>query len=151
MGDYYSCAQTLPHLPPIEHGNEKYYRVTIFCKRHGYCSFGRGNNVPVITTGLEKCETCSMYTDSSKRVCVKADAFWTELYLDRLVDMAIPNLRKLFKLALSYDWENEQAVEELDACLDAAAADENKPRHERWVKIRNLWNDTKHKMNFKGA
>lgn len=132
----------------------KYYRVTEFCKRKSLYNLGgreRSTNVSVITTGLEKCETCPMYTDRSKYVRLKADTFWTELYLDRLVDMTVPNLRKLFKLTLTHDWENERAIVELSAYLDAAAANEEKPKHERWVKIHAIWNDTKHKMNYEGA
>jgi len=40
----------------------------------------------------------------------KADTFQGTIYLPRLHELPITNIRKLFRLVFRYDWENEDAI-----------------------------------------
>lgn len=42
-----------------------------------------------------------------------------ELYLDKLTGLPAPNIRKLFKLMLSESWNNQAAIDAVEAFLPA--------------------------------
>lgn len=97
---------------------------------------------------LRICQDCPAYTDQSKYIHIRSGDFQAELFLDRLVDLPIYKLHKLFRFTLSAARDNAAAIAALDAYLPGAAQ-EAEHQHMRWVKIHALWNDTKHKMNIK--
>ena len=91
-----------------------------------------------------------------------------ELYLDKLTGLPAPNIRKLFKLMLSEPWNNQTAIDAVEAFLPHIVEESKKGRaimaqnnrlhkavksakgiHQHWVRIYGYWNDTKQKMNFK--
>lgn len=115
MGDFESCALSCPGAWPVEEDGEKYYPVTSWCQYASYY-----DKMQVLKCGKDTCKTCPKYTDRSKTVHIQAGSFRADLFLDRLTDMPVPNLRKLFKLTLSYDWDNEDAIRTMEAHLDAA-------------------------------
>lgn len=91
-----------------------------------------------------------------------------ELYLDKLTGLPAPNIRKLFKLMLSESWNNQTAIDAVEAFLPHIVEESKEGRaliaqnnrlhkavksakgiHQHWVRIYGYWNDTKQKMNFK--
>ena len=100
-----------------------------------------------------------------------------ELYLDKLTGLPAPNIRKLFKLMLSEPWNNQTAIDAVEAFLPHIVEESKeawrqtsvdfqngwrlvpnklhkavksaKGIHQHWVRIYGYWNDTKQKMNFK--
>ena len=117
----------------------------------------------------EVCENCPLFTDPDTLISMQADTFHADIYMDRLIDLPVTNIRKLFKLLHLYRWE---AVQESKDAWKQASADyvhgwrkvDNpksrypavvktlknngrltrqlkaaKARHERWAKIQSIW------------
>lgn len=150
MLSYETCAQALPNAPPIPGPcGQTLYRVTPFCRNaRSYRDVFNCETALVLGGGLCICQECPIYTDRSKYICIHSGDFRAELFLDRLVDLPVQNLRKLFKLMLLAEQENGAAIAALEARLLSAARG-TELQQKRWVKIQALWNDTKHKMNIK--
>lgn len=106
-----------------------------------------------------------MYTDRAKCIHIYSGSFQAELFLDRLADLPLPKIRKIFMLVFSAASENGMAIATADAYFTAAVTDSKKiwedakaenmystkklqAKYERWVKIQNYWNDTKHRMFY---
>ena len=149
MLNYETCAQALPDAPPIQGPcGQTLYRVTPFCwSARAYRDAFNRKTASILGGDLCVCQECPMYTDRSKYIRIHNGDFRAELFLDRLIDLTVQNLRKLFTLMLSADRENAAAIAALDAYLPGAARGAER-QYERWVKIQSLWNDTKRKMNI---
>lgn len=46
----------------------------------------------------------------TETVYFRADTFRATIYLPRLHELTITNIRKLLRLVFCYDWENEEAI-----------------------------------------
>jgi hypothetical protein len=66
-----------------------------------------------------------MFTDPDTLISMQADTFHADIYMDRLIDLPVTNIRKLFKLLHLYRWENERAIDSLVPYL-AQAVQESK-------------------------
>lgn len=160
MGNYDSCAYALPNMPPVCTEDKKLYPVSPFCK-HSVCHRGKH----VLWDGTESCKECPMYTDRAKCIHIRSGNFRAELFLDRLADLPLTKIRKIFMLMFSAASENGMAIATADACFTAAVTESKKvwedakaknmystkklqAKYERWLKILNYWNDTKHKMFY---
>ena len=47
----------------------------------------------------------------TETVHFRADTFRATIYLPRLNELLVTNIRKLFRLVFRYDWENEEAIQ----------------------------------------
>lgn len=63
-------------------------------------------------------ESCATRPDNL--IHFQAGDFRADVYLDRLIDLPVTNIRKLFKLMLSEPCSNREAIEATTAYLDAA-------------------------------
>lgn len=85
----------------------------------------------------EVCESCTQYTDPAKLITINTGDYHADIYFDRLEDMPLSNIRKVFKLLLADPWSNEGAIRQMTLYLDAVKR--TKARHERWVKLQTCW------------
>lgn len=53
----------------------------------------------------------------------RADTFRVTLYLPRLNELPVSNIRKLFRLVFLYDWENDEAIQTLGLYIQNAIED----------------------------
>lgn len=139
MREYDTCAHALPNLPPLRvEDGQKLYRVTKFCCKSGTCE-----GITILRNSKTHCQECPKYTDRSKYIRIQNGDFRAEIFLDRLTDFSTPNLRKLFKLMLSADWENEAAIMDTSAYLDAAVLDGKKEWEDASAVYRSCYRDAK--------
>ena len=68
----------------------------------------------------EVCESCTQYTDPAKLITINTGDYHADIYFDRLEDMPLSNIRKVFKLLLADPWSNEGAIRQMTLYLDAA-------------------------------
>ena len=113
MSKYQTCAHSAPWLPPIPlDDEEKGYPVGRFCK-HACRSMAVIRDPAV-------CESCTQYTDPAKLITINTGDYHADIYFDRLEDMPLSNIRKVFKLLLADPWSNEGAIRQMTLYLDAA-------------------------------
>ena len=113
MSKYQTCAHSAPWQPPILlDDEEKGYPVGRFCKHA--CG-----SVAVIRDPAV-CENCTQYTDPAKLITINTGDYHADIYFDRLEDMPLSNIRKVFKLLLADPWSNEGAIRQMTLYLDAA-------------------------------
>ena len=161
MSKYQTCAHSAPWQPPIPlDDEEKGYPVGRFCK-HACRSMAVIRDPAV-------CESCTQYTDPTKLITINTGGYHADIYFDRLEDMPLSNIRKVFKLLLADPWSNEGAIRQMTLYLDAAvieskedrqklrennrltaAVKRTKARHERWVKLQTCWADAQPDANTK--
>ena len=87
----------------------------------------------------------------SETVYFRADTFRATIYLPRLHELTITNIRKLLRLVFCYDWENEEAIQTTELYIQNAVEDslqawkekskEAKRTHEKWVKINSVFHE----------
>lgn len=53
----------------------------------------------------EVCESCTQYTDPAKLITINTGDYHADIYFDRLEDMPLSNIRKVFKLLLADPWD----------------------------------------------
>ena len=113
MSKYQTCAHSAPWQPPIPlDDEEKGYPVGRFCK-HACRSMAVIRDPAV-------CENCTQYTDPAKLITINTGDYHADIYFDRLEDMPLSNIRKVFKLLLADPWSNEGAIRQMTLYLDAA-------------------------------
>lgn len=113
MSKYQTCAHSAPWQPPIPLDDaEKGYPVGRFCK-HACGS-------TAVIRDPEVCESCTQYTDPAKLITINTGDYHADIYFDRLEDMPLSNIRKVFKLLLADPWSNEGAIRQMTLYLDAA-------------------------------
>ena len=57
---------------------------------------------------------------SAKLITINTGDYHADIYFDRLEDMPLSNIRKVFKLLLADPWSNEGAIRQMTLYLDAA-------------------------------
>jgi hypothetical protein len=62
-----------------------------------------------------------------------------ELYLDKLTGLPAPNIRKLFKLMLSEPWNNQAAIDTVEAFLPAQIEESKEAWRQTSVDFQNGW------------
>ena len=59
----------------------------------------------------------------TETVHFRADTFRATIYLPRLHELTITNIRKLLRLVFCYDWENEEAILTTELYIQNAVED----------------------------
>lgn len=88
-------------------------------------------------------------------VSFSQDTFHATISLPCLPDLPVKNVRKIFSIMLWDNRVNVQAIQDTELYIRARndeltrAVKESKAQYERWVRIQALWEDTKHRLNYK--
>lgn len=124
MPKYYTCAHARPGLHPFTpidlKDHDPVFPVAPCCKRAVSYKVAEPRSYLSAIPDRDRCESCPMFTDPDKLITVRSGDFRADIYLDRLLDLPVTNLRKLIKLILSDTWTNEAAIERLTAHLESA-------------------------------
>lgn len=132
MSKYQTCAHSAPWQPPILlDDEEKGYPVGRFCKHA--CGSMAVIRDPAV------CENCAQYTDPSKLITINTGDYHADIYFDRLEDMPLTNIRKVFKLLLADPWMNEEAIRKMTGYLEAAVAESKEVRKQASIAYQNGW------------
>lgn len=129
MLKYNTCAHAHPGLHPFvpvdlkEH--DPVFPVSSCCKKAVRYKMAEPGTYISAIPDRGRCESCPMFTDPGTLISIQADTFHADIYMDRLIDLPVPNIRKLFKLLHLYRWENERAIDSLVPYL-AGAVQESK-------------------------
>ena len=73
-----------------------------------------------------------------------------ELYLDKLTGLPAPNIRKLFKLMLSEPWNNQTAIDAVEAFLPHIVEESKEAWRQTSVDFQNGWRLVPNKQSKKG-
>lgn len=124
MPKYNTCAHARPGLHPFTpidlKDHDPVFPVAPCCKRAVSYKVAEPRSYLSAIPDRDRCESCPMFTDPGKLITVRSGDFRADIYLDRLLDPPVTNLRKLIKLILSDTWTNEAAIERLTAHLESA-------------------------------
>lgn len=124
MPKYNTCAHARPGLHPFTpidlKDHDPVFPVAPCCKRAVSYKVAEPRSYLSAIPDRDRCESCPMFTDPGKLITVRSGDFRADIYLDRLLDLPVTNLRKLIKLILSDTWTNEAAIERLTARLESA-------------------------------
>lgn len=124
MLKYNNCAHARPRLRPFVpldcKDHDPVFPVSPCCTRSVQYKVAEPRSYMSALPDRDRCESCPTFTDPDTLVHIQAYTFRADIYLDRLCDMTIPNIRKLFKLTYLYRWENEQAIDRLVSYLEQA-------------------------------
>lgn len=119
-----TCAHARPGLHPFTpidlKDHDPVFPVAPCCKRAVSYKVAEPRSYLSAIPDRDRCESCPMFTDPGKLITVRSGDFRADIYLDRLLDLPVTNLRKLIKLILSDTWTNEAAIERLTAHLESA-------------------------------
>ena len=141
MSKYQTCAHSAPWLPPIPlDDEEKGYPVGRFCK-HACGSMA-------VIRDPEVCESCTQYTDPAKLITINTGDYHADIYFDRLEDMPLSNIRKVFKLLLADPWSNEGAIRQMTLYLDAAVIESKEAWKQASIEYQNGWRNVFNKKSF---
>lgn len=129
MLKYNTCAHARPRMHPFVpvdvRDRDPVYPVAPCCKRAVSYKVAEPRSYLSAIPDREVCENCPMFTDPDTLISMQADTFHADIYMDRLIDLPVTNIRKLFKLLHLYRWENERAIDSLVPYL-AQAVQESK-------------------------
>lgn len=129
MLKYNTCAHARPRMHPFVpvdvRDRDPVYPVAPCCKRAVSYKVAEPRSYLSAIPDREVCENCPMFTDPDTLISIQADTFHADIYMDRLIDLPVTNIRKLFKLLHLYRWENERAIDSLVPYL-AQAVQESK-------------------------
>lgn len=127
MLKYNTCAHARsglhPFIPVDDH--DPVYPVATCCKKAVRYKVAEPRSYLSAIRDREVCETCTLFTDPDTLMSMRAGTFHADIYMDRLIDLPVTNIRKLFKLLHLRRWENEQAIDRLVLYL-ARAVQESK-------------------------
>lgn len=87
----------------------------------------------------EVCESCTQYTDPAKLITINTGDYHADIYFDRLEDMPLSNIRKVFKLLLADPWSNEGAIRQMTLYLDAAVIESKEAWKQASIEYQNGW------------
>lgn len=122
MLKYNTCAHARPRLHPFTPADLKdhdpVYPVAPCCKKAVSYKVAEPRSYISAIPDRDRCESCPMFTDPDTLISMQADTFHADIYMDRLLDLPVTNIRKLIKLILSDTWANAEAVERLTAYLE---------------------------------
>ena len=122
MLKYNTCAHARPGLRPFvpldckDHG--PVFPVAPCCTRSVRYKMAEPRSYCSALPDRDRCESCPTFTDPDTLVHIQADTFRADIYLDRLCDMTIHNLKKLFRLAKKAQFENEAAIQSIRSYFD---------------------------------
>ena len=129
MLKYNTCAHARPRMHPFipvdVRDHDPVYPVASCCKKAVSYKVAEPRSYLSAIRDREVCENCPMFTDPDTLISMQADTFHADIYMDRLIDLPVTNIRKLFKLLHRYRWENERAIDSLVPYL-AQAVQESK-------------------------
>lgn len=129
MLKYNTCAHARPGLHPFTpvdlKDHDPVYPVAPCCKKAVSYKVAEPRSYISAIPDRDRCESCPMFTDPDTLISMQADTFHADIYMDRLIDLPVTNIRKLFKMLYSYRWENERAIDSLVPYL-AGAVQESK-------------------------
>lgn len=129
MLKYNTCAHARPRMHPFipvdVRDHDPVYPVASCCKKAVSYKVAEPRSYLSAIRDREVCENCPMFTDPDTLISMQADTFHADIYMDRLIDLPVTNIRKLFKLLHLYRWENERAIDLLVPYL-AQAVQESK-------------------------
>ena len=125
MSKYNTCAHARPNLQPFiplgfEDG-EQVFPAAPWCKKSVPYKVAEPNSYISAIRDRELCEACPLFTAPDKLITVRSGDFWADIYLDRLLDLPVTNIRKLIKLILSDTWANAETIKRLTAYLEQSA------------------------------
>lgn len=124
MLKYNTCAHARPGLRPFIpldlKNHAPVFPVAPCCPRSVQYKAAEPGSYISALSDRDRCESCPMFTDPDTLVHIQADTFRADIYLDRLCDMTVPNIRKLFKLLYLNRYENEQVIDRLVPYLEQA-------------------------------
>ncbi len=134
MPDYDTCAQAI-HGPVAFRSadGQTLYRVTNYCRSARKCD----GVFTLRDTSL--CLTCPQYANRSKVIHIRNGSFTATVLFDRLVDLPVQNIRKLFNLMLSAEWENVPDIAKTSAYLDAAVPESKQAWDDASVRFQREW------------
>ena len=117
MLKYNTCAHARPRMHPFipvdVRDHDPVYPVASCCKKAVSYKVAEPRSYLSAIRDREVCENCPMFTDPDTLISMQADTFHADIYMDRLIDLPVTNIRKLFKLLHLYRWENERAIDSL--------------------------------------
>lgn len=129
MLKYDTCTHARPRMHPFvpvdDRDHDLVYPVASCCKKAVSYKVAEPRSYLSAIRDREVCENCPMFTDPDTLISMQADTFHADIYMDRLIDLPVTNIRKLFKLLHLYRWENERAIDSLVPYL-AQAVQESK-------------------------
>ena len=73
-----------------------------------------------------------------------------ELYLEKLTGLPAPNIRKLFKLMLSEPWNNQTAIDAVEAFLPRIAEESKEAWKQASIDFQNGWRLVHNKRSKEG-
>lgn len=115
MLKYNTCAHARPRMHPFVpvdvRDHAPVYPVASCCKRAVSYKVAEPKSYLSAIPDRDLCENCPMFTDPDTLISIQADTFHADIYMDRLIDLPVTNIRKLFKLLYLYRWENERAID----------------------------------------
>lgn len=106
-----------PFIPVDVRDHDPVYPVASCCKKAVSYKVAEPRSYLSAIRDREVCENCPMFTDPDTLISMQADTFHADIYMDRLIDLPVTNIRKLFKLLHLYRWENERAIDSLETSL----------------------------------
>lgn len=80
-------------------------------------------------------------------VSFQQDTCHITLYLPKLPDLPIKNIRKLFSMMLSEPWNNEQAIRQMTLYLDAAVIESKEAWKQASIEYQNGWRNVFNKKS----
>lgn len=105
MLKYNTCAHARPRLHPFTpvdlKDHDPVYPVAPCCKKAVSYKVAEPRSYISAIPDRDRCESCPMFTDPDKLITVRSGNFRADIYLDRLLDLPVTNIRKLIKLILS--------------------------------------------------
>ena len=117
MLKYNTCAHARPRMHPFipvdVRDHDPVYPVASCCKKAVSYKVAEPRSYLSAIRDREVCENCPMFTDPDTLISMQADTFHADIYMDRLIDLPVTNIRKLFKLLHLYRWENERAIDSM--------------------------------------
>lgn len=124
MLKYNTCAHARPRMHPFfpvdDRDHDPVYPVASCCKKAVSYKVAEPRSYLSAIRDREVCENCPMFTDPDTLISMQADTFHADIYMDRLIDLPVTNIRKLFKLMHRWDFDNRQAIDRLTAHLEQA-------------------------------
>ena len=117
MLKYNTCAHARPGLHPFTpvdlKDHDPVYPVAPCCKKAVSYKVAEPRSYISAIPDRDRCESCPMFTDPDTLISMQADTFHADIYMDRLIDLPVTNIRKLFKMLYLYRWENERGIDSL--------------------------------------
>lgn len=129
MLKYNACAYARPGIHPFVpldcKDHDPVFPVAPCCKMAVSYKVAEPRSYISAIPDRDRCEGCPAFTNPDTLIHIQADTFRADIYMDRLIDLPVTNIRKLFKMLYSYRWENERAIDSLVPYL-AGAVQESK-------------------------